>query len=288
MEYLSEVQKKVQENVILSNNELVVESKQYGATIYGNMTVFLENQSDAIDELAEKVGTHLAYKKGIELTQEYEKNSTFFEKYIHNDPLKLKKFEEERKMKSEMIIGGTQIIIKGGVYITKKIFTYLDKKHMTESVWNLCMVYANTITKREYADFTEVEGLLGHISKQLFGKIKRDYLNGVEDKIEYMVLPNEEYQIRNVSLLLYLIYAQKHLASYRYDEKEDDMNELFKCWALLGIFRGEAVSLFEKYEQLQVVNMYDYGRLNTVTQNIYNNLYVTLLNFPTSKSGVNT
>lgn len=230
MEYLSEAHKKVQENVIQANSELVVESKQAGVTIYGNIAGFLENQENTIDELADRIGSYLAYQKGIELTQEYEKNSSLYEKYIKNNPLKLAKLEEQRRMQSEMIIGGTQFVIKGGVFVTKKILAYMDKKRVMESVWSLCVTYANTITKKDYSEFSQVEGLLGYISMQLFGKIKKDYLNSNEKLKEDIVLPSEESQIKHISLILYLIYAQKHTQSYCYDDKEDDMGALFAYW----------------------------------------------------------
>lgn len=276
MEYLSEAHKKVQENVIQANSELVVESKQAGVTIYGNIAGFLENQENTIDELADRIGSYLAYQKGIELTQEYEKNSSLYEKYIKNNPLKLAKLEEQRRMQSEMIIGGTQFVIKGGVFVTKKILAYMDKKRVMESVWSLCVTYANTITKKDYSEFSQVEGLLGYISMQLFGKIKKDYLNSNEKLKEDIVLPSEESQIKHISLILYLIYAQKHTQSYCYDDKEGDMGALFAYWALLGIFRIEALALFKEYEQVRIMNMYDYSRLNTAMQNVYHNLCITV------------
>ena len=278
------MEKNIRAHIVNANDNLVVTSQKKGITIYGNIADFLEKKNSDIDTMSNIIGTYLAKKNGARLAKRYEENSTFFEKYFRNDKVKMAELEAEREFQTDIIMAGTQILIKGGTYIAKKILAGIEEDKIKNSVWSLCVKYAKEITGNDWEEHSGVCAELIHIHGQLYGKTSLDLNLTVSDGNEKLYLPSEKYQQENIALILYLLYIQKHSSDcYCRDENKDKLL-LMNIWSIVGILGFEAKALFEKYEKMSWGNAWEMGRLSAVTQNIYRNLMISMPNINMKKA----
>ena len=99
-----------------------------------------------------------------------------------------------------------------------------------------------------------------------------------------LYIPHEKYQQENIALILYLLYIQKHSSDCYYKDKDKDKLMLISMWSVVGILGFEARELFEKYEKMTLGNVWEMGRIATVTQNIYRNLMISIPNINMKKA----
>lgn len=278
------MEKNIRAHIVNANDNLVVTSQKKGITIYGNIADFLEKKNSDIDTMSNMIGTYLAKKNGARLTKRYEENSTFFEKYFRNNKVKMAELEAEREFQTDIIMAGTQVIIKGGTYIAKKILAGIEEDKIKNSVWSLCVKYAKEITGNDWKEYPGVCAELIHIYGQLYGKTSLDLNLTISDRNEKLYLPSEKYQQENIALILYLLYIQKHSSDCYYMDENKDKLLLMNIWSIVGILEFEAKALFEKYEKMSWGNAWEMGRLSAVTQSIYRNLMISMPNINMKKA----
>lgn len=278
------MEQNIRNHIVEANDNLCIESKTKGVTIYGNIADYLEDNTPVIDAAADAIGEYFSKKNSIRITREYEANSTFFEKYFKNDIVRMADMEHKREFQTNLIMIGTQSIIKGVNYAAKKILSNIDEKKIKDSIWSLCVKYAKKITGNDWCEYPRVYAQLVHIQGQLYGKTNMDLDLATVDYNTELYLPRERYQQENIALILYLLYNQKHFSHYHYQDREDDMEVLLCMWEIVGIFGMEARLLFEKYEKMSWGNAWEMGRLSVVTQSIYHNLTLTIPNINMKKA----
>ena len=270
------MEKNIRAHIVNANDNLVVTSQEKGITIYGNIADFLEKKNSDIDTMSNRIGIYLAKKNGARLTKRYEENSTFFEKYFRNNKVKMAELEAERELQTDIIMAGTQVIIKGGAYIAKKILAGIEEDKIKNSVWSLCVKYAKEITGNEWKEYPGVCAELIHIYGQLYGKTSLDLNLTISDRNKKLYLPSEKYQQENIALILYLLYIQKHSSDCYCGDEDKDKLLLMNIWSIVGVLEFEAKALFEKYEKMSWGNAWEMGRLSAVTQSIYRNLMISI------------
>ena len=240
------MEKNIRAHIVNANDNLVVTSQEKGITIYGNIADFLEKKNSDIDTMSNRIGIYLAKKNGARLTKRYEENSTFFEKYFRNNKVKMAELEAERELQTDIIMAGTQVIIKGGAYIAKKILAGIEEDKIKNSVWSLCVKYAKEITGNKWEKYPRVCAELIHIYGQLYGKTSLDLNLTISDRNKKLYLPSEKYQQENIALILYLLYIQKHSSDCYCGDEDKDKLLLMNIWSIVGVLEFEAKALFEK------------------------------------------
>lgn len=270
----------VGEYVSTGNYIFMTESRQRGMTIYGDIAAALEGQTDNIQKLSEHLATYWATKKGIQITQEYENNSTFWGKYIANNPLLLKKMEHERSGNVDM----TSTLVQGSVNVlnwaTKKILTIFEQKTIKSHIWGQFLIYANAITNNDVNKFPAIKGYLQYLSRQLFGKEQTDFSVDEEKirKCNNTVICLNNAQEMQIAVTLYTIYTVKEYNQLivSEEERQRDKELLMNMWARLGLILYEADALFTDCKNMNFSKSCNYGIMNQLIQSFSNNLSITL------------
>lgn len=276
----------MQRHISAGNQELERVSRSAGYSWYGAFADALEQKNDEIERIAEGISGYFAQYAAAEVTARYEKDRNFFEKWIHNDPMELKKMETERAFITTATDAGVQFVVKGGIYATKFLFRSMDQRKAKREIWNLCLWFARDITDNAPANYRPVAALLSSIYRQLFGAApkERDFSTDAHSKNALIYRPSDIVQEENAARLLYMLYMEKYAWSLYNEERQTDIDKLFQWWAALGIIRPRGKELFRQFELLRDGNAFECFRLPAVTQGLFQNLYISLPNINFNKA----
>ena len=137
---------KMNDIVTDTNTDIVKDSRKMHYTLYGDIAMVIDNNMPLIDELADRISTHLAEKAYFKDVKKYEAESSFIEKYIKNSNLKLYEFQKKSELKTDTIVYGTKMLIKGAAFAASNALSFIDKTKVKKYIWQLCCMYANIIT----------------------------------------------------------------------------------------------------------------------------------------------
>ena len=279
----------VQNVIVESSDTAVKELVKNHNTVYGAVACTLEQNTEEINKTIENIASFFATKKGLEITKEYEKNCTLYEKWIKNDPIKLKQMELQRAAETDLTSTAIQVGAKGALYGVKYILNKLDEKEVKRSLWNLCVKFAQEISN---SDLNRVcmDARLIHIHDQLIGNglFRKKDINKIIDlqsDPEYVFIPPSSIERDNAAHLLYLIYRSAHnMAAYYNKSEEQNFNKLMEYWEYLGVWGNHKGDLFNKMEILDKGNTDEFVRMSKLIQSFYSNLAISTPNINKSIS----
>lgn len=268
----------IRELVVKSNGQLVDSLIENHSTIYGNIALSIEQNRAGIDQAVEHIAGYFAANKALEITKEYEETRSFTEKWIKNDPIKQKQMEMKRELSTETTSTAIQLVLKGGVYVVKKVLAHIDNMERKKLLWGLCLRYANDIVDGNIAANKSLAAMMLHIYCQVFNKtsVKSNSIDLSLSGTNEIWVPSNESEVERAALILYMIYSSAHYMCSYSDTKERDFEKLIEFWMYMGIWEDKQNDLLKKFELLDKGKALEYGRLNTVIQSFYNNLSITV------------
>lgn len=251
------------------NNESVAAAKKQGYTILGDIAIAIENNDTMIKNCTDALATYIANNANYKLAKRYEEESTWYEKFIYNNPNRLENLRNNQELNNYLLINGIRFSSNLVTNLVKKSFDYYDNFKMKETVWKLSVVYANTITNKNYSKYPSVHVYLSHLSNQLFGKKKNINDIDINTWDEDLVLPNE-HNYKNIAFVLYMIYSQKHLLKGDAESIPLDMEILSLFWNRIGIINTK--QLFDEFHEIDMTIGYNFVNTNIIYQGIVNNI----------------
>ena len=279
-QYLQKVQNVIVESNDTAINELVKNHK----TVYGAVACTLEQNSEEIDKIINNIASYFASKKALEITKEYEDNCTKYEKWIKNDPIKLKLMENRRSAETNITSTLIQAGAKGTVCGAKKILSKLEEKEVKRSLWNLCVRFANDLSD-DGMNRLSMNARLFHIHNQLLPRRmlrRKDTNNNIDLQpgSGSVFIPSNSIESFKSAHLLYLIYKSAHnMSLYKStDDDKKDFNKLIEYWEWLGVYGTQQEQMLYKMDQLDKGNADEFDRMNKLTQSFYTNLTISVPN----------
>lgn len=274
----------VQDVIVESNDTAIKELVKNHKTAYGILACALEQNSEEIDKAINNIASFFASQKALEITKEYEDNCTKYERWIKNDPIKLKQMDNRRSAETNITSTLIQAGTKGTVYGVKKVLSKLEEKEVKRSLWNLCVQFANELSN-DGLNSTSMNARLFHIHNQLLQKkmFRRKDANNYIDlqpSSGSVFIPSNSIESFKSAHLLYLIYKSAHnMSLYKstdYDKK--DFNKLIEYWEYLGVWGTQQKQMLYKMDQLDKGNADEFDRMNNLTQSFYTNLIISVPN----------
>lgn len=271
----------IQKIIVEGNEQLLDKLVENHCTVYSSIANYIEQNRSGIDQTIEQIAGYFSANEALKITKEYEETRSFREKWIKNDPIKLKQMELEREWKTEAISFFVQLGLKGGVCIFEKSLEHIDNIKRKKSLWSLCLRYAYYISDGNIAAKANLQSMMINIYRQIFNKksIKIDSkdlsLSSLPDKIW---LPTNESEAERTAFILYIIYCSAHNMAYDFKTKERDFERLIELWMCMGIWGNKQTELLRKFELLEKGNAFEQDRLNQVIQSFHNNLSIAVPN----------
>lgn len=267
--------------IVDSNEQLVDNLVKNNYTVYGSIAYSIEQNRSEIDRTAEQIAAYFAEHKALQITKEYEETRSFSEKWIRNDPIKLKQMEIKRNMATDATSSSIQWTIKGGIWVIEKALERMDNIERKKSLWGLCLSYANYITDGNIEKRRALTAIMFNIHQQLFPnkfhkkKTPDLFSTDLPDKVW---IPSNKSEAERAAFILYTIYSVAHYMCCDNNTKERDFEKLIEFWMYMGIWGNSQIALLKNFELLDKGNALEYGRLNTVIQSFYNNLSIAVPN----------
>lgn len=264
------------QGAIVNGNDLAFEKlKKSNQTIYGSIAYSIEKNKTEINAAANTIARYLAEKRALEITREYEKSRSLYEKLIKNNELEQRQMEIKREFETKCIAGGVQLICKGGVWCLEKLLDKIDKKKVNDSIWSMCLRYCSMLTDN-LESRPALHFMMIFIHNQLYGESKKSIdFSFNEDKNSCIYVNSNDDAISKATILYYL-YTTAHYNSRLYATKEKDLQNMFLLWSEMGIFGNTQDNLLNKLECLNIANSFEWERMNKLIHSLYSNLSITL------------
>ena len=275
----------VQQQIITSNEDVITFSRRNNCTIYGAAADALERNTVALDEFAENIAAHFAAMRALQITREYEESRGFVEKWIKNNELNVTQMQAKRDLETSIVNGTVQGLIKGTFFATKKGLSVLENRKIKAEIWDFLHSFAAELTDNKITIFPAVDAVLRNYYSQLFSKkAGEDLIYHNNPRSTSSLVGIDEVQAENIALLLYQLYAQKHLTSYYAEEKTHDLESLAKEYISLGFFGSSALEMIGKFEAINAAGGFEFGRTNTALQGLYHNLSISIPHIDASRA----
>ncbi len=272
------VTKNVGSHIALADSELYISSKKQGYTIYGDIANYIESKTDVFDTISEHLSTYLQYKNYGRLKEEFEENSSLYERYIKNDPLKVELFNQKSEIENTLIAWGVNIATHGPAKLTSMFLQMLDKKKVRDAIWQLTAHYAQSICKNNVTNYPMISIQLCNTYNQLYRKMELDVSDKIvqHKKIKKVPVFFQEPINHTLALCTYRILYAKHNDFSKESEKNEDLRQLLQLWNLIGISGKAAEDMFKTFDNMCSIRLPDDIRVNTTVQQIFYNLMTEL------------
>lgn len=268
------------------NTTYISDSAGLGKTMFGTLALALEENQDNIDVLAQNVGGWLAESRARKITRDFEKNSTWWEKYIWNDPAKVAKMERKRDRESEIFnfLGqiGVQLFSQG----TKAILARADQNAIRKYIWKICASFACDVCDCELDKYPNIPLFLRVLGRQLNVPAENEDILNAQYTLpgEFELDEAQNMQLADVLFEIFLGRFNRDIALMKEstDEVATEIDRLLRWCNMLGLDVDEAADHFAECLQKQADGNDPYLAINCLMDCLVSNLTFRLPNIDRS------
>lgn len=277
---MSAIENAVGNCVVEGNTQYFADAQSAGQTVFGSLAQFLETNQAFIDDLGEKAGNTLATNRAAKITKRFEEKSTWWERHIKNDPIKVAKMERNRSFQTSLFSILGQLLVQGGAYVAKEGLAMQNDQTIRKYLWVQCGKFADSITGGRPQNYPQVLRRMQILGDQIGVQITAENIVQAKD-IRLPRVNVSSQQSRMLAIALFEILAGKYGSDIDEIERAfgtfgNEKFQLLTIWNAIGLQGSAADSLYNECYRKMRSGDNSFVAINYLMQCYYSNLVFSI------------